>query len=218
MRWTIRVFGWTMIWSGLFLLGFVGYQVGATNLINRGVQQEARVAFQDTLSDRSEALPAPQPAADRPDVILYPEQGGEEGDELAVLRIPTLGLDLVVFEGTASSTLKRGPGHLDGTPMPGQPGNSVLSGHRTTYGAPFFALDDLRAGDEIEVDTALGTHRYAVRELVIVKPTDVWVAAHRDGAWLTLTTCNPVGSARERLVVMAELVAGPNLDYVLAAA
>jgi sortase A len=218
MRWTIRVLGWTMIWSGLFLLGFVGYQVGATNLINRGVQQEARVAFQDTLSDRSEALPTPQPAADQPDVVLYPEQGGEEGDELAVLRIPTLGLDLVVFEGTASSTLKRGPGHLDGTPMPGQPGNSVLSGHRTTYGAPFFALDDLRAGDEIEVDTALGTHRYAVRELVIVKPTDVWVAAHRDGAWLTLTTCNPVGSARERLVVMAELVAGPNLDYVLAAA
>lgn len=218
MRWTIRVLGWTMIWSGLFLLGFVGYQVGATNLLNRGVQQEARAAYVDTLSLRSESLPAPEPVADQPEVVLYPEQAGEEGEELALLRIPTLGLDLVVFEGTATATLKRGPGHLDGTPVPGQPGNSVISGHRTTYGAPFFALDDLEAGDEIEVDTALGTHRFAVRDLVIVKPTDVWVAAPREGAWLTLTTCNPVGSARERLVVMAELIEGPNLDYVLAAA
>ena len=98
--------------------------------------------------------------------------------------------------------------------MPGQPGNAVISGHRTTYGAPFYDLDLLTPGDVIEVDTAIGTHVYTVRETIIVTPTDVWVTEPREGAWLTLTTCHPKLSARERLIVFAELTAGPNLNYV----
>jgi sortase A len=217
MRWVVRVLGWTMIWFGLFVLGYVGYQVGATNLLNRGVQEAARQAYDNALSDRMASLPSPQPSAGQPDKVLRREEAGPEGEELALLRIPKLGVDQVVFEGTSTATLKQGPGHLVGTPVPGQPGNALVSGHRTTYGAPFFALDDLVAGDEIEVETALGIHAFIVRELLIVRPTDVWVAGPRVGAWLTLTTCNPVGSARERLVVFAELVGGPNLEYVLAA-
>ena len=100
------------------------------------------------------------------------------------------------------------------TPVPGQPGTSVISGHRTTYGAPFYDLDLLEPGDVIEIDTAIGTHVYTVRETVIVLPTDVWVTEPRPGAWITLTTCNPKLSARERLIVFAELTAGPNLEYV----
>ena len=69
-------------------------------------------------------------------------------------------------------------------------------------------------GDEIEIDTIIGTHVYTVREQVIVSPTDVWVTEPRDGAWLTLTTCHPRLSARQRLIVFAELTSGPNLDYV----
>jgi sortase A len=105
---------------------------------------------------------------------------------------------------------------MPATPLPGQPGNAVISGHRTTYGRPFFDLDQLVAGDTIGVETALGMNIYAIREIIVVAPTDVWVTDPINGAWLTLTTCNPKFSAAERLVVQAELVDGPNLGYVQA--
>jgi sortase A len=100
------------------------------------------------------------------------------------------------------------------TPLPGQPGNAVISGHRTTYGRPFFDFDLLEQGDRIQVSSSSGTHVYEVREVAIVAPTDVWVIDPRPGGWLTLTTCHPKFSARQRLVVWAEMVEGPNLDYV----
>jgi sortase A len=103
---------------------------------------------------------------------------------------------------------------MPGTPIPGQPGNAVVSGHRTTYGRPFFDLDQLAVGDRIEVETAIGTHVYHVREMVTVLPSDVWVTEPRPGGWLTLTTCNPKFSARERLIVWAEMVSGPNIEFV----
>jgi sortase A len=121
----------------------------------------------------------------------------------------------VIFEGVSPDTLKKGPGHIPGTALPGQPGNAVISGHRTTYGRPFFDLDQLVPGDRIEIETTIGTHVYELREeWFLVAPTDVWVVDPKDGGWLTLTTCNPKFSARQRLIVTAELVAGPNLDYV----
>jgi sortase A len=120
----------------------------------------------------------------------------------------------MIFEGVDRATLKKGPGHMPWTPLPGQPGNAVLSGHRTTYGAPFFHLEALEPGDEIIIETALGTSVYEVRKVFIVAPTDVWVTEPMPGAWLTLTTCNPKYSARERLIIQAELVEGPNFAYV----
>jgi sortase A len=100
------------------------------------------------------------------------------------------------------------------TPVPGQPGNAVISGHRTTYGRPFYDLDQLVLGDRIEVETAIGISVYEVKVIEIVLPTDVYVTEPLPGAWLTLTTCHPRFSAAERLVVQAELVAGPNFDFV----
>jgi sortase A len=89
-----------------------------------------------------------------------------------------------------------------------------LSGHRTTYGRPFFDFDLLEVGDEIEMETAIGVHTYAIREIQVVQPTDVWVTDDRPGGWLTLTTCEPKFSARQRLVVFAEMVDGPNLEFI----
>ena len=124
-----------------------------------------------------------------PELLVEPEVPA--GEPFARLIIDRIALDAVVFEGVDRTTLKSGPGHMPGTPLPGQPGNAVISGHRTTYGRPFFDLDLLVVGDEIEVETALGISTYAVREILIVAPTDVWVADNMDGAWLTLTTCHP---------------------------
>ena len=136
------------------------------------------------------------------------------GEPFAVIRIDEIGVDDVVFAGVDRQTLKSGPGHMEGTPLPGQPGNAVLSGHRTTYGRPFFDFDLLKVGDEIEMETAIGVHTYAIREIQVVQPTDVWVTDDRPGGWLTLTTCEPKFSARQRLVVFAEMVDGPNLEFI----
>jgi sortase A len=207
-------------------LGLVGYQLFVTDLINHSVQQDARVELVDELEVRREELPEPvvveettpstvAPTSEpREPVAYHPEVVDEEGNPIAQFRIPAIDLDAVVFEGVTPETLKNGPGHMPWTPVPGQPGNAVISGHRTTYGAPFYDLDLLEPGDEIEVETAIGTHVYTVRETVIVMPTDVWVTDDRPGAWLTLTTCNPKLSARERLIVFAELTEGPNMAYV----
>jgi sortase A len=103
---------------------------------------------------------------------------------------------------------------METTPLPGQTGNAVISGHRTTYGRPFFDFDLLNVGDDVMVETAIGTHTYEIRQIEVVLPTDVWVVDARPGSWLTMTTCEPKFSARQRLVVFAEMVDGPNLQWI----
>jgi sortase A len=147
------------------------------------------------------------------------ESTPEKGKAFAIIRIPTINRLMhgwTVVEGVRLRDLKNGAGHMPNTPLPGQPGNAVISGHRTTYGAPFHEIGELVPGDLIEVDTALGTHTYAVRETIIVRPTELWVTEPRDGAWLTLTTCHPKYSSRRRLIVFAELVDGPNWEAIYA--
>ncbi|MGH8872622.1 MAG: sortase [Acidimicrobiia bacterium] len=215
-RRNIQILGWTLIWSGLFIFGYLGWQLFGTDLVNARVQADAEQTVGDRLEQAREALPAPEMVeVDDGEVVEFqPEQAPKEGVAIGLMRVPRVGLEAVVFAGVSSDTLKKGPGLMSGTPMPGQPGNAVISGHRTTYGRPFFDFDQLAPGDLIEVETAIGLHRYEVRDTFIVEPTDVWVTDDRPGGWLTLTTCNPKFSARERLIITAELVEGPNLGYV----
>ncbi|MGB7860175.1 MAG: class E sortase [Acidimicrobiia bacterium] len=226
MRRGIQVFGWTLIWSGVFIFGYLGWQIFGTDLVNNGVQAEAHDELSDSFAgqdaesgeviDPAEFVgPGQQVPEQTPDSVrFFDESSPGTGEAFAFIRIPKIDVDEVVFEGVDRQTLKSGPGHMEGTPLPGQAGNSVLSGHRTTHGRPFFDFDQLVVGDEIEVESSIGTHVYEVAEVRIVKPTDVWVTDVRPGGWLTLTTCHPKFSARERLVVWAKMVSGPNLDYV----
>ena len=149
--------------------------------------------------------------------FLFVEGQPKRGQAFAILTIPKidkLSDGWTIVEGVARSQLKTGAGHYPATPLPGQPGNSSIAGHRTTYGAPFYDLEVLEAGDTIEVETALGLSIYEVRETVIVRPTEIWVTQDRPGAWLTLTTCHPKLSSRQRLVVFAEMVSGPNYETI----
>jgi sortase A len=215
----MRVLGRTLVWSGLLVLAFLVYQLYVTDLVAESSQEEAKVELVTQLDDRRQDLPAPevvqqespQPTSDP--IQFYVEPLPEEGTPFAEITIPKIELDAVVFSGVDRQTLKEGPGHMPWTPLPGQPGNAVISGHRTTYGRPFYRLDELVVGDRVEVETAIGLHVYEVRQIEVVKPTDVWVTDPRPGAWLTLTTCNPRFSARQRLVIFSELVEGPNLRY-----
>lgn len=122
-------------------------------------------------------------------------------------------------EGVSVSDLKEGPGHYPETPLPGQAGNSAIAGHRTTYGAPFGNVDQLQPGDEIAVTTVQGTFTYLVRQTEIVSPSQVEVLGsdHWDFDGdpatvenaLTLTACHPKYSARQRIIIAAELVGDP---------
>ena len=81
-----------------------------------------------------------------------PAQGGLVGR----IQIPAIGADWYFYEGVDLSILKDGPGHYMGTPLPGQPGNAGIAGHRTTYGAPFNRIDELKSGDEIVISYVTG--------------------------------------------------------------
>ncbi len=230
----LRAAGWTLVWLGGLTLGFVAHQLWITSWFAKANQAELAVELEQRFAaveivevpyeppevPGETVPPAPsiaQGATEAPR-FLKAESAPEEGSAFAEIRIPSLESlreGWTVVEGVSLSILKNGAGHMPWTPLPGQPGNSVISGHRTTYGQPFHDLDLLEPGDTIEVETALGVHVYSVKEVIVVKPHDVWVTHPRPGAWLTLTTCNPKFSARERLVVAAELVAGPNASVIL---
>lgn len=228
---TLKATGWIMIGLGVLILVFLGYQLVGTNFLTARSQDLAQQTVEDHFVAAQEeievvdTLPPPAvepgtpespPTEDEPRVVHYSEPTPEPGLGFGVMTIPKIGTELVLFEGVDRATLKKGPGHMPWTALPGQPGNAVVSGHRTTYGAPFFDLDLLEPGDEISVETALGIHTYVVRDSLIVSPTAVEVTDPKRGAWLTLTTCNPKFSARERLIISAELVDGPNFAYALA--
>src|SRR5579884_1543175 len=126
------------------------------------------------------------------------------GDSLTRIKIPSLGVDVVVVQGTTPSALQAGAGHYPDTPLPCTSGNVAIAGHRTTYGKPFTNLDRLQVGDTVELDTPIGGCVYKVTAApFVVAPTDVSVLAASTAKTLTLTTCNPKGSDAQRLVVQA---------------
>ena len=136
-------------------------------------------------------------------------QAPKPGKELGLLVMPRINVRKVVVEGSDKESLKTGPGHYPTTPYPGQPGNSAIACHRTTYGAPCFNLDLLKNGDPIFVQTLQGSFRYEVERSWKVSPHDTTVLAPTPGEnVLTLTTCEPKYSAAKRLIVRARLV-GP---------
>jgi sortase A len=129
----------------------------------------------------------------------------EPGDPVGRLRVPALGLNTVVVQGTDGGDLRAGPGHYPDTPLPGQRGTVAIAGHRTTYGAPFRHVDDLRRGDRIELAMPYGRFTYRVERTRIVAPTDVDVVGRVAYDRLVLTACHPLYSADERIVVFARL-------------
>lgn len=130
------------------------------------------------------------------------------------LVAPTIGLDVPFSEGVYPEVLERGPGHWPGTPLPGQPGNAVLSGHRTTFTKPFATLDLLEPGDAITTGVGrLPGVEFRVVETRIVPEAeyvDMVLAPPPDprARRLTLFACHPEGQRTHRIVVVAEVARG----------
>jgi len=130
----------------------------------------------------------------------------EAGDPLGRIRAPAIGLSSVVVAGTGAPSLRLGPGHYPGTPLPGARGTVGIAGHRTTYGAPFRRLNRLARGDRIELRMPYGTFSYEVERRRIVPPTATWVTRSAGYDRLILSACHPLYSAAKRIVVFARLV------------
>ncbi len=158
--------------------------------------------WQDKLQDRlAKEFQTPETK------VAYQEGTVAVGDPLTRLKIKSLDVNVVVVEGTTASALRAGAGHYPNTPLPGEPGNVAIAGHRTTYGKPFANLDRTKMGDEIVLDTPIGRHVYKVSQDPFVVPNTNWeVISQSPGQFLTLTTCHPRGSDRQRLIVRADLV------------
>jgi sortase A len=171
-------------------IGTIGYPF-YTNLLQDRIQ--ARL-------DRQFASPELEEA--------YRDRAVGVGDSLTRLSMPDIDVEVVVVEGTTASALRAGAGHYADTPLPCELGNVAIAGHRTTYGRPFHNVDLLEVGDEITLETPIGSCTYRVnQEPFAVKPNrlDV-IQSDMSKATLTLTTCHPKGSARERLIIKADLV------------
>ena len=117
------------------------------------------------------------------------------------LEIPTIGLDQTLQQGMTLTAINRGPSHWPGTALPGEVGNTVIAGHRTTRGKPFRNLDQLVPGDLVYFTTETGRHTYEVTETEIVTPDALWISHQTQDKTATLFACHPPGSARERIVV-----------------
>lgn len=131
------------------------------------------------------------------------------GEAFAKLVIPRLHTELYVMEGDGAAQLRRGPGHVAGTVMPGGEGNCVIAGHRDTH---FRVLKDIRKGDEIVLQTKAGEYTYLVKATQVVSPTNTASLRPTRDAELHLITCYPfyyLGSAPKRFVVQAQLLETP---------
>lgn len=122
-----------------------------------------------------------------------------------VIRIPAIGLVHPTFEGIEPEHVDLGPTHWPGTAQPGENGNAVFAGHRTTWTRPFFDLDRLRAGDELVFERPNGVFVYVVSDSFVVKPEDTWIINPTDEPTVTLFTCHPKYSERQRYVVVGTM-------------
>lgn len=204
LRWLER----TLWVTSLVLLGWVGFALADGWLF----QSRAEASLEQALHRVRERIPELPGDLGSSDGV--PPLGPLEiGEPLGRLEVPRLGLEVMVAEGTRGWVLRRGAGHLPGTPLPGDTGNVAVAGHRDRHFRP---LKDVAPGDEVLLTTPHGTFRYRVEWTRIVAPRDVEVLDPTDQPTLTLVTCYPfyfVGNAPDRFIVRAHQVGWSPPDW-----
>jgi sortase A len=210
-----------LVTVGVLILLFVAYQLWGTGIFTARAQHDLERRFNAQLRDNPtletttsaprSSLPTVASSSTTttttpPTTVPRVVQVVNEGDPVGRIRIARIGVDLIFVQGTTRDDLSKAPGHYPASPMPGQLGNAAIAGHRTTHGKPFYNLNELAPGDDILIDTVYGHFTYRVTEQLIVSPSDIAVVGNTKNAQLTLTTCNPRFSARERLIIHARLV------------
>jgi sortase A len=172
-----------------FVVGLLAIAIGAYQLLGTGIG-----------TSHAQARLRKTPIATRPHL----------GAPIARLRIPSIRLDVMVVEGVGMKQLAEGPGHYPQSAAIGSQGVTAIAGHSSGWGAPFMHFDRLLEGAIVILDTKNHEYRYVVTHRGVAKPTDIWVLT--GDPWssapskLVLTTCWPIFTNRDRLIVWADLV------------
>jgi sortase A len=151
--------------------------------------------------------PVPTPGPPLPDPIPIPADSyaPEPVVEIGTMQIPAIGLVHRIFQGVTLHNIDKGPSHWTGSALPGQMGNTVFAGHRTSNDQPFRRIDELVPGDKVVFTIAGVTTTYRVTGHLVVSPADSWIADQTTAYTGTLYACHPLGSTAERYVVQMEL-------------
>lgn len=212
-----HVFGELLLTAGAVILLFVGYQLFWTGVETARAQDNLLAQLATEWGEAQHGAGLPGEPAEEPGVLPAPGAAPvARGDAVAVMRIPRFGDDYAwaIVEGIRTDDLRNGPGHYPDSAMPGEIGNFAVAGHRTTYGAPLYDVEDLRVGDTIVLETAAAWLTYGVTEITFPVPVDsAWavspnpeeVGAPPTRAMMTLTTCHPRFSSTYRFLVFSEL-------------
>ncbi|MEA3186138.1 MAG: sortase [Ilumatobacteraceae bacterium] len=246
-RWVVGGIGRTLITIGLLMFGFVAYQLWGTGIQTAQAQRDLSAQF-DKLVTQGDSTsptvltspPVTSPATSTTGPLttdttiptidsttttvagLLPAQPlPDQGEAVARLEIPRMGLHRIIVEGATAGDLAKGPGHFPETPLPGQLGNAAVAGHRTTHGHPFYDIDQLQPGDEIIITTVNGRYVYQVTGTEVVSANDyeaVIPTTDPTKATLTLVSCTPRYSSTNRIVVHSELVADKSDPLTIASA
>ncbi len=227
-RWVVSGIGKSLIVLGVLMFAFVAYLLWGTGIEYSQAQNELDDQWEELVAGASSTTVPPEPVptsepssgpddpaptttavtTTTPGPSVQPIAPPAAGDVVARLTVPAIDIDEVnVVSGVGVEELKKGPGHFPETPLPGQLGNAAIAGHRTTYGGPFYHVDELEIGDEIIVETLAGRFVYKMTGSEIVSPSEYRVVATTDPtkATLTLTSCHPLRSAKQRIIIYAEL-------------
>jgi len=200
MRHVLRFVASVMMVSGVLLIA----DAAVTLLWQEPISAFLAARQQDALADE---LDEPGTRARLTRALNDPEERKMlRGDAIGRIELPTIDRGYYVVEGTDTGSLRKGPGHYEDTPLPGEDGTVGIAGHRTTHGAPFRNIDKLDRGDRIEVEMPYGTFVYTVERTRIVDDSAVWVKRPVGYDRLLLSACHPLYSAAQRIVVFARLV------------
>lgn len=210
----LEIIGKTLLAMSLGVLLALAWTLWGTKAAAQREQKHLAVEF-----DQEPAFFKVEAGESMPPLVPPEDYEPPAGKGIFRLRIPKMKLNEIVVEGVEPDQLDVAPGHYPScrkgqskelctpwdVPFPGEPGRMIISGHRTTHGAPFWDLNLLHEGDPIHIETKWGNFVYEVERQRIVDDESRRIVIPTDRTELVLTACHPRFSAAQRLVVIAEL-------------
>jgi sortase A len=213
MRRRVHLLGTLLAAAGLLTLVWAllvwQWQDPFTALYTTWKQHQLASQYDKRARSFTTTISGPTVAAERKSIAREAKQyrlSSKRGQVIGRLRVPRMGVNMLLVNGTDHDTLKKGPGRDGRTFMPGENRLIYIAGHRTTYLAPFSHIDRLRSGDRVTIEVPYGTFIYAVTRHRIVKSTDLSVLRSPRHELVELQACHPRFFASHRYIVYAKLL------------
>jgi sortase A len=213
MRRWVRLFGTALVVLGVLTLVWAAvvwqWQDPFTALYTTWRQHQLTSQYEKRV-EAFNAAPVPETsvAAERRSIAREAKRyrlESKRGQAIGRIRVPRMGVNMILVNGTDEETLKKGPGRDLVTFMPGENRLVYIAGHRTTYLAPFSHIDRLRPGDRITIEVPYATFIYTVTHHRIVKATDLSVLRSPRHELVELQACHPRFFASHRYIAYARL-------------